>query len=96
MSGPAAQDFDNPLGAILTDAMPSASCLGQANMNTNHATLRCPHCGKPMQFMQLIRKQGGLPELRTLVCENCQTVVTTEAQAIDSAHQQHRHVDPQK
>jgi predicted RNA-binding Zn-ribbon protein involved in translation (DUF1610 family) len=71
MSAPLPQDFDNPLGAILTDAMPSASCPGQANMNTNDATLRCPHCGKPMQFMQLIRKQGGLPELRTFVCENC-------------------------
>jgi endogenous inhibitor of DNA gyrase (YacG/DUF329 family) len=94
MSAPPPQDFDNPLGVILIDAMSLASCPGQANMNTNHATLRCPHCGKPMQFMQLIRKQGGLPELRTLVCENCQTVVTTEAQAKDSAHQQHRHVDP--
>jgi hypothetical protein len=49
-----------------------------------------------MQFMQLIRKQGGLPELRTVVCENCQTVMTTEAQAKNSAHQQHRHVDLHK
>ncbi len=37
---------------------------------------------------------GRASELRTLVCENCQTVVTTEAQAKDSAHQQHRRVDP--
>jgi uncharacterized Zn finger protein len=65
-------------------------------MSTNHATLRCPRCGKPMQFMQLIRKQGGLPELRTFVCQNCQTVRTTEAQAKNLAHQQHRHVAPYK
>jgi hypothetical protein len=49
-----------------------------------------------MQFMQLIRKQGGLPELRTVVCENYQTVMTTEAQAKDSAHQQYGHVDLHK
>ena len=65
-------------------------------MNTNDDTLRCPHCGKPMQFMQLIRKQGGLPELRTVVCENCQTVMTTEAQAKNSAYQQRGHVDAHK
>jgi len=65
-------------------------------MNTNHATLRCPHCGKHMQFMQLIRKEGGLPELRTFVCQNCQTVMTKEAQVKDTAHQQHRNVEPHR
>jgi hypothetical protein len=93
VSAPPPQDFDNPLGAILTGAIHSASCWGQANMNTNYTTQLCPHCGKHMQFMQLIQKQGGLPKLRTFVCENCRTVITTEAQAKNSAHQQCRHVD---
>ena len=40
--------------------------------------LPCAYCGHGMKLVRIIPKLGGLPELATFECPNCEEVTTIE------------------
>jgi hypothetical protein len=58
--------------------VPSLDILMMAPEDENDP-LKCPDCSGPMKIARVTPKFGGLPELRTYQCVECEEVVTVES-----------------
>ncbi len=47
---------------------------------TDHETINCPSCGKPMRLRQLLPSFGRQQELRTYECVACAIVKTEKVE----------------
>lgn len=59
---------------------PSARCWRMSEIAPDPPEMPCPACGSTVKLCRIVPKLGGLPELRTFQCVDCEEVVTIEAE----------------